>query len=62
METGLSLIQEIQDRIGWTVTGSIEGSYGKDPEVRKVLLILNRVLKNLGPMDDWPMLTPRAPC
>ena len=56
METGLSLIQEIQDRIGWTVTGSIEGSYGKDPEVRKVLLILNRVLKNLGPMDDWPML------
>jgi hypothetical protein len=56
METGLSLVQEIQDRLSWPVTDSIEGSDGKDPEVRKILLVLNRVLKNLGPMDDWPML------
>jgi len=54
MRTGLQVIQEIQDRLGDRQAETIEGDV--DKKVRKLLRLLNRVLKNLVSAEQWPML------
>jgi hypothetical protein len=54
MLTGLQVINEIEDRLGWPQSPTLEGSVKRD--TRKILLVLNRVLKNMGALEQWPML------
>jgi len=56
MQTGLEIINEIQRRLGRRVSSSLEGPTGELAETKQILLLLNRVLKNLNAADDWPML------
>jgi hypothetical protein len=55
MITGLKLINEAEDRMGWRQTSTLEDAVLR-PEGRKLLRLLNRVLKSLQAVDDWPML------
>lgn len=54
MLTGLQIINEVEDRLGWTQSRTLEGSVSK--ETRKILRLLNRVLKTLCIVEQWPML------
>lgn len=54
MRTGLQVIQEIQDRLGDRQAETIEGDV--DKKVRKLVRLLNRVLKNMVSAEQWPML------
>lgn len=54
MVTGLQLINEIEDRLGWAQSSTIEGNIGKN--TRKIVRLLNRVLKTMGIVEQWPML------
>lgn len=55
MVTGLSLLNEIEDRLGWEQTASLESSE-ETKETRKLLRALNRVLQTFQGLDDWPLL------
>jgi len=55
MITGLKLINEAEDRLGWRQTPTLEDSVLR-PETRKLLRMLNRVLKSLQSADDWPLM------
>lgn len=54
MRTGLQIINEAEDRLGWRQTATLEGDLEKP--TRKLLRLLNRVLKNLVAAEQWPML------
>ena len=54
MITGLALINEVEDRLSWRQTDTLEGTLR--PETRKLLRLLNRVLNSLQTFDDWPLL------
>lgn len=54
MRTGLQVINEIEDRLGRRQSETLEGSIEKD--TRKLIRLLNRVLKNLVSAEQWPML------
>jgi len=54
MLTGLQIINELEDRLGYVQSGTLEGNINMD--TRKVLGLLNRVLKNMGAVEQWPML------
>jgi len=54
MITGLNLINEVEDRLSWRQTSTLEGTLR--PETRKLLRLLNRVLNSLQTLDDWPLL------
>ena len=54
MITGLALINEVEDRLGWRQTDTLEGT--QRPETRKLVRLLNRVLSSLQSLDDWPLL------
>jgi hypothetical protein len=55
MITGLALINEAEDRLGWRQTTTLEDTTLR-PETRKLLRLLNRVLRSLQVADDWPLL------
>jgi hypothetical protein len=54
MITGLELINEVEDRLGWRQTSSLDGDLR--PDSRKLLRLLNRVMKSIQRLDDWPLL------
>ena len=54
MITGLALINEVEDRLGWRQTASLDGDLR--PDSRKMVRLLNRVLKSIQRLDDWPLL------
>lgn len=54
MITGLELINEVEDRLGWRQTSSLDGDLR--PDSRKLVRLLNRVLKSIQRIDDWPLL------
>lgn len=54
MITGLALINEVEDRLGWRQTDTLEGT--QRPETRKLVRLLNRVLNSMQSLDDWPLL------
>lgn len=54
MITGLALINEVEDRLGWRQTDTLEGT--QKPETRKLVRLLNRVLASMQTLDDWQML------
>ena len=54
MITGLALINEVEDRLGWPQTTTLEGD--QQDETRKLLRLLNRVLVSMQSLDDWPLL------
>lgn len=54
MITGLALINEVEDRLGWRQTDTLEGT--QRPETRKLVRLLNRVLHSMQALDDWPLL------
>lgn len=54
MRTGLQLINEVEDRLGKRQSETLEGTVSK--ETRKLVRLLNRVLKNLVSAEQWPML------
>lgn len=54
MITGLALINEVEDRLRWRQTDTLEGT--QRPETRKLLRLLNRVLASMQALDDWPLL------
>lgn len=54
MITGLGLLNEIEDRLGWRQTETIERDLEK--RTRKLLRMLNRVLKTVPAADNWPLL------
>lgn len=54
MITGLALINEVEDRLRWRQTGTLEGT--QRPETRKLVRLLNRVLNSMQALDDWPLL------
>lgn len=56
MLTGLSVINEIEDRLGWPQSKTLEGQVGEATRTRKAKKLLNRVLKNLTAAETWPML------
>lgn len=55
MRTGLQVIQEVQDRLGDRQATTLEDS-DLDRNTRKILRLLNRVLKNMVAAEQWPML------
>ena len=55
MITGLELLQEIADRIKWPQPDTLE-DVPMRAETRKMVRALNRVLKTLQALDDWPLL------
>ena len=54
MITGLALINEVEDRLGYRQTETLEGRIR--PETRKLLRLLNRVLASMQTLDDWHLL------
>jgi hypothetical protein len=54
MITGLALINEVEDRLNWRQTDTLEGTLR--PETRKLLRLLNRVLASMQTLDDWHLL------
>ena len=56
MITGLEVLNEVCDRIGWSQIDTLEGSDDLVAEERKLLKLLNRVLRSLDAGDDWPLL------
>jgi hypothetical protein len=54
MITGLEIINEVEDRLGWRQTDTLEGT--QRPETRKLVRLLNRVLAQAQTLDDWPLL------
>jgi hypothetical protein len=54
MITGLALINEVEDRMNWRQTGTLEGAIR--PETRKMLRLLNRILASMQTLDDWHLL------
>ncbi len=58
MITGLALMNEIEDRLSWRQTETLEGTLR--PETRKLLRMLNRVLNSMQTLDDWPLLRETA--
>ena len=54
MLTGLQIVNELEDRLGYPQSATLEGRIS--PDTRKVLGLLNRVLKNMGAIEQWPML------
>lgn len=54
MITGLSLINEVEDRLKWRQTDTLEGT--RRPNTRKLLRLLNRVLASMQTLDDWHLL------
>jgi len=56
---GLDLLNEIADRVGTPQMSTIENPE-LTPEQRKLIRLMNRVLKNLGHIFPWPMLREEA--
>lgn len=54
MITGLALLNEVEDRLSWRQTDTLEGVLR--PETRKLLRLLNRVLASMQTLDDWHLL------
>lgn len=54
MLTVLQVINELEDRLGWPLSATVEGRLSTD--TRRVLGLLNRVLHNMGLIEQWPML------
>ncbi len=54
MITGLDLINEVEDRLGWRQTKTLDEDL--KPDSRKMVRLLNRVLKSIQRLDDWPLL------
>jgi len=53
--TGLQVINEIEDRLSWPQTESIDQE-PRTSETRKLLRFLNRVLQTITGTKDWPRL------
>lgn len=53
--TALSLINEIEDRLGWRQSDTIEGN-GISSNTRKLKQLTNRVIFSLQSLQEWPML------
>ncbi|KPK44895.1 MAG: hypothetical protein AMJ65_01610 [Phycisphaerae bacterium SG8_4] len=56
MITGLELLNEVNDRLGWPQIETLEGSSDPTSEQRKLINLLNRVLRSLDAGADWPLL------
>ena len=56
MITGLEVLNEVCDRLSWSQIDTLEGSAELEPEERKILKLLNRVLRSMDAGDDWPLL------
>jgi hypothetical protein len=54
MLTGLSVLNEVEDRLGKTQTATLEGTVSA--ETRKMLRLMNRVLGTMVASETWPML------
>lgn len=55
MKLALPVINEIFDRLGWPQVETIEVTPQTD-EIRKVVTLLNRVLRTIQGIDDWARL------
>ena len=55
MILGLTLINEIEDRLGWRQTESLDDPNMR-PDTRKLVRLLNRVLRSMQRLDTWPLL------
>lgn len=55
METGLSIINEVEGRLGWRKTDTLDSTTPRK-ETTKLLTLLNRVLRAAQSLDDWPLL------
>lgn len=55
MILGLTLMNEIEDRLGWRQTESLDDPSLR-PDSRKILRLLNRVLRSMQRVDTWPLL------
>jgi len=54
MYTGLQVVNEVEDRLGWSQSSTLEGTL--KPATRKLVRLLNRILKNLVAVEQWPLL------
>ena len=54
MITGLDLLNEVEDRLNWRQTETLEGT--QRPETRKLVRLLNRILNSMQSLDEWPLL------
>lgn len=55
MRIALEIVQEIEDRLGWPQSTTIETTT-PTAEQRKLLRLMNRVLSAWTGLDDWPLL------
>lgn len=55
MINALDLLNEVADRMGWPQITTLE-KQSLPPEHRKMLRLLNRVLRAAGAFNDWPLL------
>ena len=55
MRLGIDIINELEDRLGWTQSKTLEAPVRSD-EQRKLLRLLNRVLKAWQALDEWALL------
>lgn len=51
----LAVLNEIEDRLGWTQTKTLD-TEPLTADTRKLLRLLNRVLQSITGMQDWPLL------
>lgn len=57
MLNALSLLNEINDRLGWPQIDTLDkAESARTPTERKLLKLLNRVMKTWCGLDAWPML------
>ena len=54
--TALSLINEVEERLGWDQSSTIEGVDIRS-NTRKLKNLLNRVISTLQSLQEWPMLS-----
>lgn len=55
MINALSLVNEVNDRLGWPQLTTLESAI-LTSEQRKMLTLLNRTLQTVGGMHSWPLL------
>lgn len=54
MITGLQLLNEIEERLGYRQSSTIEGEVSSG--TRKLVRLFNRILKTMSLLEQWPML------
>lgn len=59
MINALDLLNEVSDRLGWPQIKTLEAQTLRS-EHRKLLRLLNRMLRTLGGYNDWPLLQEEA--